>query len=158
MNRYDAKMQYLNYSYLYEPVYLPSEEQLAAFEDEIGTELPEDYREFIKKFGFSCWRNNPWILKKGNNNLSVNWFNGLWNEAHGDLRSYFGLGLPKHVLLIAEADGSEYVYQTKGPFCGNVYNLIIHEIPEDETYDVDQEAWLIANSFDEFIHMIHAES
>jgi hypothetical protein len=155
MNRHDPKMAELGFGYKHDPIEPPTDDEVRQLEEQIVSVLPADYREFLPKYGFARWKDRSWQFSKGLESIRITSFSGLQDNRIGDLRGYFGLGLPPPVLVIAEADGCQIVLQTDGARSGSVYAMTLHEI--DDECDIDKEGLWLGGSFSEFLDLIHAE-
>jgi hypothetical protein len=147
----DRKMMQLGFEFPDGFATPPRDEDIQEFEREVDTTLPAEYRQFLAKYSFARFKDDMWQFWKKGDFFNVVSFSGLADGGPDDLRGNFDLGLKKHELVIAQADGGDIAYQTKGPNRGAVYYVVLHEIPPDGSYDLDSMGDRIANSFSGFI-------
>jgi hypothetical protein len=67
-----------------------------------------------------------------------------------------GCGLPPGYIAIAEASGGQIVYSVGPENHGHVYWIVLHEIPDDGSYQISAADDCLAHSFDEFIRSLRA--
>ena len=166
MNRYASKMKELNATPIGFPTEQPihlSEDDLQEAERQLGTRLPEDYREFVRDFGvfgvptvIFPVRSNPDDIDVG----SPESFKGIvretrrivWDivsnyksncESYGDDPTW-----STNWLVIADAGGGSVVLSIKGEDKGAVYYYL--------NATGNYTAYLIADSFDEFMQLLES--
>jgi hypothetical protein len=136
-----------------------SEEEIRKLEATIDSTLPDDYREFLKQFGYARWSVRPWDGREGLLELRLNSFSGLGSDGGFSIVDYLDCGLPRSMLVIAEADGCTIVLATKGANRGKVYAVIMHEIPDgfcpEYSFDLDKYASPLTDSFSDLLYGLH---
>jgi len=155
MNKYDEKMRSLRAYYVQvgDPRLL-TEKELVRIEDEIGFNLPDDYREFVSKFG--CYGFDGYVtfsLKvpcHGGDGSGVQVFYGLLEGDAYDLLTTFDSYKDRIAIealpIALDPYGNQICLILTGKYRGKIY-FWDHE---EELLDKSN-LYLIADSFDEFI-------
>jgi SMI1 / KNR4 family (SUKH-1) len=157
-NKYDAQMEKLRTYFLSGNLEVSSE-VIDEFEREIGFTLPEDYREFLSRYGLSAQRGYPtWpdIRRPGEPGGGVDWWYGLNpTESRDLLRNWKGFRgrIPSHLLPIAESPGGQICLCLAGEKRGKLFWWDRSE-PHAE---LGQNLTLIAHDFDTFINSLWLE-
>jgi hypothetical protein len=143
----------------------PSQEEIEAFEAEIGATLPEDYRQFLLR---SNGGNVDWHQFKGPTPGGRPWtavvshVGGLRDEPDLSLRAARGcyqgseLQIPRALLwIMGDPGGNGICLGLTEPYRGRVYFWIHDEQPDPQEWDGEVETAgnviLLANSFTDFV-------
>lgn len=139
--------------------------QIDAFERDLGRSIPPEYREFL--FQHNGGRPEPSEfamagLRKGTTELgAVRCFLGIGTPEETENLDYvlgvFGDRMPSRIFPIARDPGGNFIcISSEGADAGMVY-FWDHE-RETDTGELpgDQNLYLIADSFDEFLNMLSA--
>jgi hypothetical protein len=143
----------------------PSQAQVEAFEAEIGTMLPDDYRRFLLRCNGG---NIDWYPFKGRTPEGKWWtaiishVGGLREEPALSLRSARGcyqgyeLQIPRALLwIMGDPGGNAICIGLTGKYRGRVYFWIHDEQPDPQEWDGEVETAgnviLLANTFTEFV-------
>jgi len=155
MNKYDGKMRSLRGYYVQDgDPRLLTEKDLVRIEDEIGFNLPDDYREFISRFGCYCPEAYAVFSFKepfqNNDEGIVSVFYGLLEGDSYDLlrnfETYKERILIEALPIASDPGGNQICLILTGKYRGKIY-FWDHE---EELLDKSN-LYLIADSFDEFI-------
>lgn len=156
-NRYDAVMHRIGAI----PVRGDSfrvlmEADVLGLEKQLGYALPDDYREFICKYGLSAWDGEVRFRNMDDPSeieTSVDVFYGIAPGDTYDLvykKKLFGERLPPQFLPIASSPGGHIVLALTAPDRGNVYWWSPHRCSPDPRDDME----LISRSFDSFVNSL----
>ncbi len=132
---------------------------IKAFENELGFLLPDDYREFIMKYGFSSGEGDLCLKLADDSDedgTSIDVFYGLKSGEEYDLRERrktFSDRLPAYLLPFVAGSGGEYCLCLFGDNVGKVY-WWFQEMGEVQSED---ELEPIAESFDDFMNSLICE-
>jgi hypothetical protein len=143
----------------------PSQDQLEAFEAEIGAALPDDYRRFLLRSngGTLDWYEFQGPTPEGRSwTVVVSDVGGLRDEANLSLRHarscYQGheLQIPRALLwIMGDPGGNAVCLGLTGDYRGRVYFWIHDEQPDPEEWDGGVETAgnviLLADSFTDFV-------
>ena len=159
-NKYDEVMERIQYWYVLDEVPPVTEEDIRAVEREIGHELPDDYRHFVAKYGFSAGEpyvgygdlDDPERVQSG---TRVGVFYGVGASSdHGILsnsRFYHELDVPANLLPIAGSEGDQICLSLSGPDFGRVYLWVG---PSLQVGNPEEDIILIAKDFDTFVRSL----
>jgi hypothetical protein len=144
----------------------PSQDQVEAFEAEIGTILPDDYRQFLLRSNGGKIDWHELLTPEGElANVVISQVGGLCEEPDLSLRAarrnYQGheLQIPRALLwIIGDLGGNAICLGLTGNYRGRVYFWVHDEQPDPEEWDGEVETagnvTLLANSFTDFVACI----
>ena len=130
--------------------------QLSEIERRLGHPLPEEYREFVSRYGFATGGGSTKFSNMdGPSEIesSVNVFYGLRPGDSYDLlnvKEGFGDLLPSHILPIASSPGGQFCLSLAGDDRGMVYWWPPHGASPDPLDDME----LVARSFGSFVNSL----
>ena len=140
-NRYDSIMTRIGYSYLPGTGHGPTtNEAISQFEQAIGYDLPEDYKTFVQKYGFTMGRGGTRFGNLDNpdqDETSIGVFYGIGSDDSFGLLSKkegFADDLPPHLLPIASSPGGQIVLSLAGQDVAKIYWWSPHR-GSDDVYD-----------------------
>jgi len=155
MNKYDEKMRSLRAYFVPdgEPRLL-SEKDLLRVEDEIGFNLPDDYREFLSKYGgFAADGSAVFSFREpypgGKRDMAEVFYGVLGKDGYDLLHNYGaykGRILIEALPIALDAFGNQICLILTGKYRGK-----IHFWDHEEELLDKSNLYLIADSFDEFI-------
>jgi SMI1 / KNR4 family (SUKH-1) len=157
-NKYDAHMQKIA-TYFLRGNLMISPEIINDLEKEIGFTLPDDYRHFLSRYGFSAQRGYatfPDIHRPGKPGGGIDVFYGINPKESRDLfRKYKGFQerIPSDMLPIAESPGGQICLGLAGSDRGKVFWWDRSE-PHD---DPRKNLRVIGDDFDTFINSLWVE-
>ena len=153
-NRYDEVMEHLGWYYIDETQQDVDAKTISNFENAIGYKLPEDYREFLLKYGITGLDDEvviydpkcPDVLE-----LTIDVFYGFLEDDSYDLNNIkegFDDQLPKHILPIACASDTQLCISLGSDDFGTVSWWNPHDFPPE---DLLAQFEFATSTFDEFI-------
>jgi hypothetical protein len=151
-NRYDDIMENLGWYYL--PQHIDAtEKEIVDLEERIGTALPEDYREFVMKYGVVSTKTTatyPSPSDPSKVGVAVEVFFGMAKQPVYDLgcKSHGMSGrIPQHYLPIGASPGGLICIGLTGPNRGSVFWWDRAE----EFDEPEKNIYLVAHTFDSFM-------
>jgi cell wall assembly regulator SMI1 len=160
-NRYDEVMRRIQSRWVLTGVAPGTEEDIRRVEQEIGHELPTDYRHFLAKYGFSAGEpyvgygdfDNPECVQAGTR-VGVFYGAGISSD-HGILSNYRFqhelLDMPVHLLPIANSEGDQICLSLAESDFGQVYLCVQ---PSLQTGNPEEDIIPIAKDFDTFVRSL----
>jgi hypothetical protein len=156
-NRYNSVMDKLGYRLVHaDRRTVPTLKEISALEHLIGHELPEDYKDFVLKFGVTMSGRKHWLNRDENgiDHGGVDVFYGISPQSSYDLHNYINFyepeRLPQNLLPIAGGSGSEIVMSLAGKDRGHIYCWDPQEPFGGENTEY------VAKSFDSFLRNLVA--
>jgi SMI1-KNR4 cell-wall len=164
MNNFDKKMEELKFRYIRDKFIRVSDLAITEIEKTVSVKLPEDYLEFVKKYGGTSFDGYAIAFLNENGNepeeIIVDVFYGVGRKVENydllDKYQTFSDRIPKRMLPIAQTPGSsQFCLSLSGIDKGKIY---FWDMAEDVGGNAEEaNLHLIDNSFEEFIYKLQPE-